>query len=209
VDATPEPLEDTSETLSSRGEKMAPVIFALFVAGMGYLVYRDVMLAVRGMGLISLLTGLLVMLYAARSIARARASTSWPVVEAMVTRSDVFTRKSTSTGRNQAVSATMYEHYPAVWYEYEVQGQRYRSKRIIFFRTNYTRSDAEVAVARYPIGRPVTAHFNPANPKVAVLEPGLGANAGHYHKGYAAAAFFAGIGLLIAFGVPWAIDHFR
>jgi hypothetical protein len=53
------------------------------------------------------------------------------------------------------------------------------------------------------------AYYNPANPKVALLEPGLGPNAGHYDKGYAAGAMFAVIGLLFAFGIPWAIGFFR
>ena len=38
-------------------------------------------------------------------------------------------------------------------------------------------------MARYPIGRRVTVHYDPASPKVAVLEPGLGPNAGHYLQG--------------------------
>ena len=50
MDTAPDVLEDTSETLSPIGEKLAPVAFALFVAGMGYLVYRDTMLALRVVG---------------------------------------------------------------------------------------------------------------------------------------------------------------
>jgi len=201
--AQPVVLEDTSETLSPRAEKLAPFIFVLFIAGMAYLLYRDLLLAMRSLGFMLVAVGLLAALFTARSISRARRSLHWPVVEATVTRSEVFTHTSTSVGRGQAVSTTMHEHYPAVWYEYTVQGQRYRSKRIIFFRTNYARTDAETVVARYPAGGRVTAYYDPANPKVAVLEPGLGANARRYCKGFAVGAIFLLVGLLFAWGVPW------
>ncbi len=211
MDAETNVLEDTSETLSPLGEKLAPVLFVVFLAGMGYLVYRDptMSVAIRVFGWLAIGAGVLAALYTARSISRARRSVDWPVVEATVTRSQVFTTTSTSVGRGQAVSTTMHEHYPSVWYEYEVQGQRYRSKRIIFLRTNYTRGDAEAAVARYPLGQRVKAFYSPANPKLAVLEPGLGANAGHYDKGYFVGAFFAAVGLLFAYGIPWAIARLR
>ncbi len=205
TETAPEILEDTSETLSPLGEKVAPFVFILFIAGMAYLAYRDLMLVMRGFGFLSVAVGLVAALFAARSVSRARRSLQWPVVEAAVTHSRVFTQKSTSVGRGQAVSMPMEEHYPAVWYEYEVEGRRYRSKRIIFFPTNYTRADAEAAVARYPAGRRVTAYYSPANPKIAVLEPGLGPNAGHYYKGYVIGAFFVLVGLLFAYGIPWAV----
>ncbi len=208
VNITPEVLEDASETLSPLGEKLAPFIFVLFLAGMVYLAYRDLMLPIRAFGFLGVAVGLFAALFAARSIARARKSTAWPVVQGIVTRSEVFTRSSTSVGRGQAVSMTVQEYYPAVCYEYDVEGQRYRSKRIIFFPTNYTRADAEAAVARYTVGQPVTAYYNPAKPQIAVLEPGLGPNAGHYYKGYVIGAMFVVVGLLLAYGIPWAVARF-
>jgi hypothetical protein len=202
----PTVLEDTSETLSPLGEKIAPVVFFLFIGAMAYLIYRDLMLAIRVFGLLFVAAGLGVILYSAGAISRGSRSTRWPVVEATVTRSEVFTRTDRSHPGNQ-VGTTMYEYYPAVRYEYEVQGQRYRSKRIIFLRTNYTRADAEAAVSRYPMGQRVTAYYNPANPKVAVLEPGLGPNAKHYCKGYLIGVFFGLAGLLFAYGIPWVVSR--
>ena len=198
-------LEDTSETLSARGERIARVAFFLFVGLMAYLVYRDKMLAFRVFGSLIVAVGLGAVLYSAWAIRRGRRSASWPTVDATVTHSAVFTTAETSSTGSRA--STMYEHFPAVRYEYEVGGKRYRSGRLIFLRTNYTRADAEAAVARYPVGHRVTAHYSPRNPKVAVLEPGLGANAKHYYKGYAIGAFFAAIGLLLAYGIPWLARH--
>jgi hypothetical protein len=206
MDPAPEVLEDTSETLSPLGEKIAPVVFFLFVGVMVYLAYRDTMLAARVFGLTVVAFGVAAVLYSARAISRGRRSLGWPTVEATVTRSGVFT--TTDTNRAGSQPTVMYEHFPAVWYEYEVQGRRYRSKRLIFLRTNYTRSDAEAAVGRYSVGSRVTAHYNRANPKLAVLEPGLGTNAGHYVKGFAIGAAFVLIGLVIAFGVPWMVSAF-
>jgi len=61
-----------------------------------------------------------------------------------------------------------------LWYEYHVDKQRYLASN---YRnggngTPFSRV-AEAAGKRYPVGRTVSVYYNPQNPQVAVLEPGL------------------------------------
>jgi hypothetical protein len=61
-----------------------------------------------------------------------------------------------------------------LWYEYHVAGRRYLASN---YRTggNVTpfQSVAEAAAKRYPAHRAVPVYYNPADPRDALLEPGL------------------------------------
>ena len=71
-------------------------------------------------------------------------------------------------GRGQ----TAIQWSPVVEYSYRVQGRDYHGSRLAFGAdVAGPRDFAEAIVARYPAGREVTVHFNPANPSFAVLEP--------------------------------------
>jgi hypothetical protein len=61
---------------------------------------------------------------------------------------------------------------PVVEYSYRVEDRDYHGTRLAFGAdVAGAQARAEATVARYPAGRTVTVHFDPANPSSAVLEP--------------------------------------
>jgi hypothetical protein len=113
-----------------------------------YLVAR--VLAIAGLGLF-----LVGVYYVYQGIS----SVAWPTAEGTITYSHA------RTGRN---SETL------LWYEYQVDGQRYVANN---YRNGGNVSPSmtvvQEAAKRYPVGRKVTVHYNPAKPGDALLEPGL------------------------------------
>ncbi|MCU0514995.1 MAG: DUF3592 domain-containing protein [Anaerolineae bacterium] len=63
-----------------------------------------------------------------------------------------------------------YTPYPAIVYEYAVDGRTYHSTRINAGLTMGGTFIAQQTLDRYPPGSPVTVYYNPANPAEAVLE---------------------------------------
>jgi hypothetical protein len=61
---------------------------------------------------------------------------------------------------------------PVVEYGYRVGGRDYYGARVAFTPDIAGgRELADATVQRYPKGSPVTVHYDPANPSLAVLEP--------------------------------------
>ncbi|MEO8395041.1 MAG: DUF3592 domain-containing protein [Chloroflexota bacterium] len=105
-----------------------------------------------------------------RANGKVRASKNWSSTSARILASDVEmrrTRSGTGTGTS---------YYPAVVYEYAVNGQRFQSRRIRFgTEIGYGfRRMAENTVAKYPNGGLVSAFYDPQNPTEAVLEQSAG-----------------------------------
>jgi hypothetical protein len=65
-------------------------------------------------------------------------------------------------------------------YEYEVGGKTYRSKTVKAAGEMSSdskkgrRSEVDQLLARYPVGKTVTVHYNPAVPRISCLEAGGG-----------------------------------
>ena len=101
-------------------------------------------------------------LFAAYTIAdelpQALASPSWPTVEGAETSSKVHRRPGKRRLR--------------LSYEYEVRGQTFESHKIAFLGRVFS-GPASERRKRYPSGAKVTVYYNPDNPAVAVLEPGV------------------------------------
>jgi hypothetical protein len=101
---------------------------------------------------------------------KARREGRWPVTAGRVLSSEVEQYVSATGTRTSKTRMTLYR--PAIVYEYEVRGRRYRSSHIA--------SQPEVrvvvpdlaarAVERYRTGSTPAVHYNPANPAEAVLE---------------------------------------
>jgi hypothetical protein len=191
--------EDTSEGIP-RIVQLG--MFGLIVAIGAYLAYRDWHLLFPGIGCLFVGLGIFTIVYMTRAVTRARRSVTWPTAEAVVVRSEVVTDTTTS-GTGGSVGRTMTTYDPEVSFEYEVAGRRYRSSRIIFVDINYRYDDAKATVDRYHVGSRVAARYDPRNPKVAVLEPGMAGNAGHYYLGFGIGLGFALLGLLFAYAIPW------
>jgi hypothetical protein len=65
-----------------------------------------------------------------------------------------------------------------ITYKYVVNGKTYSSKKRRWHEVQSSFHRYHDSIARkYPLGKSVTVYYNPNNPKVAVLEPGLGLGA--------------------------------
>ncbi len=92
----------------------------------------------------------------------ARGSESWPTAEGTVSESEVF---------EYYADTAMYQ--ALVSYSYVVDNTRYTGMTVGYDvgGSSDPASQREIA-ARYPVGSKVTVYYDPANPQIAVLEPG-------------------------------------
>jgi len=135
-----------------------------------------------------------------RGLRRAAAARNWPAVEARIVSSRIEVQTEGSSGVEYGGRITYY--YPQVLYEYDVQGLTYRSTKILFVNVNFTHADAEAAVARYPAGSKALAYVDPANPWLAVLEPGVEGKKGKYGRAGLVGGIFTVIGAGMWFLTP-------
>lgn len=107
--------------------------------------------------------GLLATLWGLRIIVMARKTLQWPSVEGTIEESKA---SSESTESNDLL--------PHIEYCYSVEQQTFRE--IMKFSGDITPSQefARSYVDKYPVGARVQVYYNPANPEMATLEPGLG-----------------------------------
>jgi|WetSurMetagenome_2_1015567.scaffolds.fasta_scaffold311555_2 hypothetical protein len=135
-----------------------------------------------------------------RSVRRANASETWPAVEAHILNSRIEVEREGFSDTHYGGRITYY--YPQVLYEYEVRGLKYQSTRLLFVQVNYTRAEAEAAIARYPAGGQAMAHVHPENPRLAVLESGLAGKQGKYAIAALVSGAFAVMGGGVWFLTP-------
>jgi len=129
------------------------------------------------LGAVFLVIGVLVAAWGFSTLSRAKASKSWPSVEGTVVSSEVTEERETSSssrrGRRESVT-----YGAEISYEYAVEGRRYTSDRVSFGQyKSSNRGHAAGIVGRYPEGKKVDVHYDPAGPGTAVLEPGAGGGA--------------------------------
>ncbi|MGC8760334.1 MAG: DUF3592 domain-containing protein [Bryobacteraceae bacterium] len=118
--------------------------------------------------------GALLLVHARRARRLAEESLQWPTVRATVLRSEVVHEEQTALDSEpQSTGHTMHFYYPEIEYEYEADGRRWRSHRLLTVRVNFPKAEAEAWIARYPAGSIVTARRHPRKPGLAILEPGL------------------------------------
>jgi hypothetical protein len=133
-------------------------------------------------------TGLL--LYGRRQLNLARAAESWPTVEAVIVSSELVVEDDT-VSEDETV-----ETYGAdIVFTYTIDGVSYRSGRVSF--GSYRSSDighAYAIIERYPVGATVAAHYDPADPSSAVLEPGYAAGITLF---FVVGGLFAGAGSIL------------
>ncbi|MES2820486.1 MAG: DUF3592 domain-containing protein [Pseudomonadota bacterium] len=101
-----------------------------------------------------------------------RSAKTWPSVTATVTRSEVQSRTKPRDNDKQwetLEGRTVYE--ANVGYRYEIDGVQYNGNRIKVNSSSYaSRSTAEQVLAEYPVGKSVTAYYNPEEPGASVLK---------------------------------------
>lgn len=97
---------------------------------------------------------------------QAAASVAWPTTDGRITGSKVERVKQGGKGK-----AT----YTAdITYEYALDGRSFEGDRV-WIGDGYSSSDASAfraAVDRYPVGKAVKVHYDPAEPSESVLDPG-------------------------------------
>ena len=103
-------------------------------------------------GLVFLVSGLALILFALWNIWTVVASWQWPTTEAEVTYSEVV-QGSERLG-----------FQPRVAYRYEVQGVSYTATAIDWGRFDMPRAEAQRVVDKYPVGELVTVHHHPTKP---------------------------------------------
>lgn len=112
--------------------------------------------------------GVGVTILGSRVLKKSKASTGWPTVEGTVTSAE--TRIARHPAGDRARSSTK----AVVVYSYSVEGIKYSSDRISFVQDGAgSGHEAHQIVRRYPFGKKVKVYFNPDDPRVSVLEPGM------------------------------------
>ena len=108
-------------------------------------------------------TGILATFWGLRIILRTRKTLQWPAVEGIIEESTV---SSESTEGNDLL--------PHIKFCYRVEQQTYR--QLMQFSGDITPSQefAQSYVDKFPEGTRVQVYYNPENPEIATLEPGLG-----------------------------------
>ncbi|MEW6778100.1 MAG: DUF3592 domain-containing protein [Bdellovibrionota bacterium] len=120
-----------------------------------------------GMGIVFLLIGCGVLAYGLSELRDALATRDWPTVHGTITQSQMGAHHS----RDSDSPSTTY--FADLVYVYDAGGRSYSGKRLCWmeWRSNDYGHWEEI-VNRYPVGRAVNIHYDPANPENAVLEPG-------------------------------------
>lgn len=117
-----------------------------------------------------LVIGLILLLFSIYYYLKAKKSVNWPTTEGTILTSNVLKETSNTSDNNRS---TLYK--AEICYSYNVMAQKYLSDKISFMPTYSTTSSklAYVETTKYPVNTKVFIYYNPANPKEAVIEPGV------------------------------------
>jgi len=117
---------------------------------------------------IFVIVGMVVALQGKKRLATAKKSANWPYVEGRVISSEMeIDRDSDSEGTSVTYSAE-------VMFEYEVAGVVYSANRVSFGQYGSSSpGHARKILNKYPADEAVKVYYDPANPEVSVLEPGV------------------------------------
>ena len=113
-------------------------------------------------------------------------SVHWPTTQGVITESQLKPGYVRILG-----TPTIAGHYADVRYRYTVGATVFLGDRISFDPSLRSEESARKEFDRYPVGKILSAYYDPAKPAVAVLVPGLQKEQRH--------ALFLGLGLMAAF----------
>ena len=97
---------------------------------------------------------------------KSKQAQSWPTVKGRVLTSEVVEDRYRDPTGNATIAFV-----PDVVYEYNVEGQVYTSRNIIFGQTNYDYIIASRICEKYAIDSTPDVYYNPAKPAESVLVP--------------------------------------
>lgn len=149
----------------------------------------DLLRWLRLLPLLFILVGALIVFFG-RQIMRANASTAWPSVTGVVTISELGKHRGDDRNDSTTYSAD-------ISYDYIVNDRDYVNGAVTFGSVQTSDpSLARLVLKRYPVGREVAVYYNPANPRDAVLEPGLH-SATWFLPAFGALFFVVGLGVFV------------
>lgn len=127
---------------------------------------------------------------------RAWASRNWPRADGVITFGRVDDSRSiTRNSEGRKIYSTTFG--ARIIYTYEVKGQKFYSNVRRFGQFAAADADwAEEIATRYPMGKAVAVAYDPENPSLAVLEPGIGSET-WWIPGAGAAFFLFGIAVWV------------
>jgi hypothetical protein len=109
--------------------------------------------------------GVVAFLIIQRNLSLARKSASWPSVDGIIVKSELVQRQRRVGGRKE-------KPQPDIEYTYRIKQTEYRGNQVSAGGLRVG-GMAGQWVGRYPVGKQVPVHYDPKDPSVAVLEPGL------------------------------------
>ncbi len=133
----------------------------------------DVPLQLRYGGVVLLILGPILALFAGGLYLQSKRAQSWPTVEARVTESKIEVSSKASGFRRGRTSFRDY-YTAAIQYEYVVNGERFTGNRIALDASRSSGFDHEVAeswIGQYPVGAAVTIHYSPHRAEQSVIDP--------------------------------------
>lgn len=160
-------------------------------------------------GVIFCVLGILAVSYGSQNLWNARASQSWPtapgtVVSASISKNRVHISAETARRSRADDEEPVESDYTFGFvYTYDVDGTtHYGNLRRFGGYVGGSENWAASAASDYPVGSRVTVAFQPGDPDLAVIEPGI-VNEALVLPGFGALAILFGIAVLV-FIVPWA-----
>jgi hypothetical protein len=108
---------------------------------------------------ILILFGILTLYYGGRNVLRAYQSNTWPTVQGVVQNSYVESLRNSNVAK--------------IVYDYTVNEKPFTGMQVAFGSYSFNWSHARGIVNMYPQGKTVSVYYNPQNPQVCVLEPGV------------------------------------
>lgn len=120
-------------------------------------------------GLVMFAAGIILIVWSGREALEAYKSKSWPTTEGMVTSSYVHKRESPPSDKNKHPT-----YHAKINYAYTVDGMHYTSERIRFVdNIGGSREKAKRMADEYFAGKTVIVYYNPDDPGMALLKPGV------------------------------------
>src|ERR1039458_2571115 len=115
--------------------------------------------------------GLYVLLKGVRNVQMAMASAKWPKTAGVVVYSK--TTRDASPQKRRTKYTVIFSTKTII--RYKVNGQEYTTDVLHFGQTlgSGDKSEATLLHMRYPEGQEVMVSYNPGNPAIAVMKPGL------------------------------------
>lgn len=112
----------------------------------------------------------------ALDLARAGASTHWPHTAGHIVKSQVGATSASGSGfgldgryHSHSVSTDSVD----IRYTYVVEGRPRTGERLTYDSAPFERSECERIVAQYPVGKGVEVYYDPENPDISLLRPGV------------------------------------